>query len=143
MRQKNDFKDFFTGNSASVVNQEKYKKILSLYSGFLSDNVPTHLLNKVLRQSSTIVSVVANFIATQSGDCILNDSEIVKLNTQLHRESEQKIITKIPNYVLKKSQNVADIPNKNVLMKNRSLLEKLIPEGVSPPWPTNILPNSG
>lgn len=101
MSPKNDFKDFFTGNSASVVNQEKYKKILRLYSGFLSDNVPTHLLNKVLRQSSTIVSVVANFIATQSGDCILNDSEIVKLNTQLNRESEQKIITKTPNYVLK------------------------------------------
>ncbi|WP_051690951.1 hypothetical protein [Photorhabdus australis] len=133
MSPKNNFKDFFTGNSASVVNQEKYKKILRLYSGFLSDNVPTHLLNKVLRQSSTIVSVVANFIATQSGDCILNDSEIVKLNTQLNRESEQKIITKTPNYVLKKLQNVADIPNKNALMKSRRLLEKLIPEGVSPP----------
>ncbi|AWK43006.1 MULTISPECIES: hypothetical protein [Photorhabdus] len=132
MSPKNYFKDLSTSNNANVVNQEKYEKILSLYSGFLPDNVPTHLLNKVLRRSSTTVSVVDNFIMTQSGDSVLNDSDIVKLNIQLNRELEQKIITKISNYALKKSQNVADIPNKNVLVKNRSLLEKLIPVGAPP-----------
>ncbi|WP_246550237.1 hypothetical protein [Photorhabdus caribbeanensis] len=51
----------------------------------------------------------------------------------VNQEKYEKIITKISNYALKKSQNVADIPNKNVLVKNRSLLEKLIPVGVPPP----------
>ncbi|MBS9432688.1 hypothetical protein [Photorhabdus hainanensis] len=133
MSLKNDFKDFSTSNNANVVNQEKYEKILSLYSGFLPDNVPTHLLNKVLRRSSTIVSVVANFITTQSGDRVLDNRDITKLNTQLNRELEQKIITKISNYTLEKSKNIADIPNKNVLVKNRNLLEKLILVGVPPP----------
>ncbi|MCC8460119.1 hypothetical protein [Photorhabdus aegyptia] len=143
MSLKNDFKDFSTSNNANVVNQEKYEKILSLYSEFLPDNVPTHLLNKVLRRSSTIVSVVANFITTQSGDRVLDNGDITKLNTQLNRELEQKIITKIYNYALEKLKNIADIPNKNVLVKNRSLLEKLIPVGVSPLWPTDIPPNGG
>ncbi|MBS9435968.1 hypothetical protein EAE91_01855 [Photorhabdus noenieputensis] len=119
MSPKNDFKDFSTSNNAGVVNQEKYEKILSLYSGFLPDNVPTHSLNKALRRSSTIVSAVANFIAIQSGDSVLDNGDIVKSNTQLSRELEQKIITEISNYALKKLQNVADIPNKNVFMKNR------------------------
>ncbi|MFD0707091.1 hypothetical protein [Photorhabdus akhurstii] len=132
MNPKNDFKDFPTSNNANVVNQEKYEKILSLYSGFLPDNVPSHLLNKALRRSSTIVSVVANFITTQSGDRVLDNGDITKLNTQLNRELEQKIITKISNYTFEKSQNIADIPNKNVLVKNRNLLEKLIPVGIPP-----------
>ncbi|OCA55986.1 hypothetical protein [Photorhabdus namnaonensis] len=109
MSPKNNFKYFSTGNNANVVNQEKYEKILSFYAGFLPNNIPNHLLNKALRQSPIIISVVANFIATQSGDNVLDDGDIVKLNTQLNKESEQKITTKISNYVLKKLQNLAEV----------------------------------
>ncbi len=79
MSPKNDFKDFSTSNNANVVNQEKYEKILSLYSGFLPDNVPTHLLNKVLRRSSTTVSVVDNLIMTQS--VIVFSMIVISLNS--------------------------------------------------------------
>ncbi|AWK41768.1 hypothetical protein GPY51_04480 [Photorhabdus laumondii subsp. laumondii] len=97
MSQKNDFKAFSIDNNANVVSQERYEESLNLNTGFQPDNVPTHLLNKVLRQSSTISSVVANFIATQSNNDILDDGNITKLTTQLHKALEQKVTTAIPN----------------------------------------------
>uniref|UniRef100_UPI0036DC4CF0 gp53-like domain-containing protein n=1 Tax=Photorhabdus sp. RM322S TaxID=3342825 RepID=UPI0036DC4CF0 len=123
MSQKNDFKAFSTSNNANVVSQERYEESLSLYTGFPPDNVPTHLLNKALRQSSTISSVVANFIATQSGEDVLDDGDTVKLTAQLNRALEQKIITKISYSALEKAQNGADIPDKNEFVKNLGLKE--------------------
>ncbi|WP_387690848.1 phage tail protein [Photorhabdus sp. RM71S] len=123
MNPKNDFKAFSTSNNANVVSQERYEESLSLYSGFPPNDVPTHLLNKALRQSSTIASVVANFIATQSGDDVLDDGDTIKLNTQLNKALEQKIITKISDFALEKAQNGADIPDKNAFVKNLGLNE--------------------
>ncbi|MCT8341894.1 phage tail protein [Photorhabdus kleinii] len=123
MNPKNDFKAFSTSNNANVVSQERYEESLSLYSGFPPNDVPTHLLNKALRQSSTIASVVANFIATQSGDDVLDDGDTIKLNIQLNKALEQKIITKISDFALEKAQNGADIPDKNAFVKNLGLNE--------------------
>ncbi len=64
MSHKNDFKAFSISNNANVISQGKYEENQSLQTGFPPDNVSTHLLNKVLRQASTISSVVAEFIAT-------------------------------------------------------------------------------
>ncbi|NHB98039.1 phage tail protein [Photorhabdus stackebrandtii] len=97
MPQKNDFKAFSINNNANVVSQERYEESQSLYTGFPPNNVPTHLLNKALRQSSTIASVVANFIATQSGNDVLDDGDTVKLTTQLNKALEQKITTQVPD----------------------------------------------
>ncbi|MBS9437029.1 DNA-packaging protein [Photorhabdus noenieputensis] len=98
MNQKNDFKAFSISNNANVVSQEKYETDKSLQEGFPPENISTHVLNKVLRQSSTIASVVANFIATQSSDDVLDDGDIAKLTTQLNRALKQ-IATdgKVPN----------------------------------------------
>ncbi|NHB86466.1 gp53-like domain-containing protein [Photorhabdus tasmaniensis] len=123
MSPKNDFKAFSTGNNANVVSQERYEDSLSLYNGFPPEGIIIHVLNKALRQSSTISSVVANFIATQSGDDVLDDGDIAKLTAQLNRALEQKFITKISNYALEKAQNGADIPDKNVFLKNIGLKE--------------------
>ncbi|NDK99696.1 tail fiber protein [Photorhabdus bodei] len=97
MSYKNDFKVFSIGDNANVVNQKKYEENQSLKSGFTPDNVPTHLLNKVLRQASTISSVVADFIATRSGNDVLDDGNIAKLTDQLNKALEQKITTDIPS----------------------------------------------
>ncbi|WP_228985164.1 MULTISPECIES: gp53-like domain-containing protein [Photorhabdus] len=80
MSNKNDFKAFSTSSNANVVSQERYEESLSLYSGFPPDNVPTHLLNKALRQSSTIASVVANFMSTQCGKDVLDNGDLATLN---------------------------------------------------------------
>ncbi|NHB87222.1 phage tail protein [Photorhabdus tasmaniensis] len=118
MSQKNDFKAFSSSNNANVVSQEGYEESRSLKTGFPPENITTHLLNKVLRQSSTIASVVANFIATYSGDDILDDGDIVKLATQLNRALEQKIATEVPSASLTQkgvTQLTDKIGNSNTL----------------------------
>ncbi|WP_387468468.1 phage tail protein, partial [Photorhabdus sp. RM323S] len=98
LKPQNDFKAFSISNNANVVSQERYEESRSLKTGFPPDNITTHELNKVLRQSSTISSVVANFIATHSGgDDVLDDGDIAKLTAQLNRALEKKITTEIPS----------------------------------------------
>ncbi|CAQ83408.1 MULTISPECIES: phage tail protein [Photorhabdus] len=157
MNPKNDFKAFSISNNANVVSQERYEDEQSLKTGFPPDGITTHVLNKALRQSSTIASVVADFITTESGSDVLDDGNITKLTAQLNKALEQKITTKIPdasltqkgivqltdvvgnsntlaatqklasdinnnaNNRLEKTQNGADIPNKNEFVKNLGL----------------------
>ncbi|EQC00328.1 tail fiber protein [Photorhabdus temperata] len=111
MSHKNDFKAFSISNNANVVSQERYEESKDLLTGFPPNDVPTHMLNKALRQSSTISSVLADFISTQSGEDILDDGDIAKLTEQLNRALEQKI---------------SSISN--------------IPVGVPAPWPTATPP---
>ncbi|MCA6221910.1 tail fiber protein [Photorhabdus antumapuensis] len=148
MNPKNDFKAFSISDNANVVSQEKYEVNQSLQTGFSPDNVPTHLLNKVLRQVSTVSSVVANFIATQSGDDVLDDGDIAKLTTQLNRA----LITKVPDASLTQKgvvQLTDVLGNSDTLAVTQSLVRKIvdslreeinIPVGSPIPWPTAIPP---
>ncbi|WP_248000662.1 phage tail protein [Photorhabdus hindustanensis] len=97
MNPKNDFKAFSISHNANVASQEKYEESQNLKTGFEPDGITTHILNKALRQSSTISSVVANFIATQSGNDVLDDGNIEKLNAQLNNALEQKMAPKVPD----------------------------------------------
>ncbi|RAX14194.1 phage tail protein [Photorhabdus bodei] len=85
MSTKNDFKAFAVSNNANVVSQQGYESDPSLQTGFTSYTVPTHVLNKVLRQTSIMASVVANFIEEQSGEDVLDDGDIAKLTAQLSK----------------------------------------------------------
>ncbi|PQQ38497.1 phage tail protein [Photorhabdus laumondii] len=128
MSPKNDFKAFSTSANANVVSQERYEESLSLYSGFPPDNVPTHLLNKTLRQSSTIASVVANFIATQSGEDVLDDGDTAKLNIQLNKALQQKFATQVPNASLiqKGVVQLTDVAgNSNTLAATQKLVSDI------------------
>ncbi|AWK43013.1 MULTISPECIES: gp53-like domain-containing protein [Photorhabdus] len=123
MNPKNDFKAFSIRDGANVVAQNLYENSPELQTGFSPDGLTLHILNKALRQSSTISSVVADFIATESDSDVLDDGNITKLTTQLNRALERKIITKISDSALEKAQNGADIPNKNAFLKNLGLNE--------------------
>ncbi|MBS9444352.1 phage tail protein [Photorhabdus heterorhabditis] len=96
MSQKNDFKAFSIKNGANVVSQDRYEASLDLQTGFPPNDVPTHLLNKALRQSSVISSVVADFIARESGSDVLDDGDITKLIGQLDTALKQKIAKEMP-----------------------------------------------
>ncbi|KMW71889.1 phage protein ydab [Photorhabdus luminescens subsp. luminescens] len=159
MSQKNDFKAFSISDNANVVSQRLYEESKDLLTGFPPNDVPTHLLNKALRQSSTISSVVANFIATQSGDDVLDDGNVVKLTAQLNRALEQKTTTKVPDASLTQKgvvQLTDVVGNSDTLAVTQKLAQEIInslreeinisnkanylPVGTPIPWPTDIPP---
>ncbi len=129
MSQKNDFKAFSISNNANVVSQERYEESKDLLSGFPPNDVPTHVLNKVLRQASTITSVVANFIVTQSGNAVLDDGDIAKLTAQLNRALEQKITAGIPNASLTQKgivQLTNEMGNNDTLAVTQKLVQEIV-----------------
>ncbi len=129
MSHKNYFKAFSISDNANVVSQEGYEESKVLMTGFPPDNVPTHLLNKVLRQSSTISSVIADFIATQSGDDILDDGDIAKLTTQLNKALEQKFATEIPGASLIQKgvvQLTNEVGNSDTLAVTQKLAQEIV-----------------
>ncbi|OCQ52661.1 Phage tail fiber repeat protein [Photorhabdus australis subsp. thailandensis] len=130
MSGQNDFKAFSIGANANVVSQERYEVSPDLQAGFPPNDVPIHLLNKVLRQSSTISAVVANFIATQSGDDILDDGDIAKLTEQLNRALEQKVKTGIPNASLTQ-KGVVQLTNQAGNSDTLAVTQKLAQEIVN------------
>ncbi|OCA53099.1 tail fiber protein [Photorhabdus namnaonensis] len=158
MSHKNDFKAFSIRDGANVVSQRLYEESKDLLTGFPPNDVPTHLLNKALRQSSIISSVVADFISTQSGEDVLDDGDIAKLIAQLNRALERKIITKIPDASLTQKgvvQLTNVIGNSDTLAVTQKLAQEIvnslredinsskandIPVGTPIPWPTAIPP---
>ncbi|OCA56729.1 gp53-like domain-containing protein [Photorhabdus namnaonensis] len=129
MSQKNDFKAFSISNNANVVSQRLYEESKDLLTGFPSNDVPTHLLNKALRQSSTISSVLADFISTQSGEDVLDDGNIAKLTAQFNRALEQKTTTKVPDASLTQKgvvQLTDVVGNSDTLAVTQKLAQEII-----------------
>ncbi|MCC8375692.1 MULTISPECIES: phage tail fiber protein [Photorhabdus] len=95
---KNDFKAFAIDSNANVPSQQNYETDPNLPRGFPDRQyIDNYILNKIFRQTSTITSVVADFIATQTGEDVLDDGNVTKLTAQLNKALEQKAITGIPN----------------------------------------------
>ncbi|NHB60266.1 tail fiber protein [Photorhabdus sp. RW14-46] len=129
MSYKNDFKAFSTSDNANVISQEKYEVNQSLQTGFSPDNVPTHLLNKVLRQASAVSSAVTDFIATRSGNDVLDDGNIAKLTAQLNKALEQKMTTDIPSASLTQKgvvQLTNVVGNSDTLAVTQKLVQEVI-----------------
>ncbi|ETS31350.1 Phage tail fiber [Photorhabdus khanii NC19] len=127
MSNKNEFKAFSASQDANVVSQREYEESRDLNTGIPPNIISIGLLNKVLRQSSIISSVVADFISTQCSDDVLDDGDIVKLTTQLNRALEQKITTEIPSASLAQ-EGIVQLTN---MLGNSSRLaatQKLIQE---------------
>ncbi|WP_164834894.1 tail fiber protein [Photorhabdus temperata] len=128
MSNKNEFKAFSASQDANVVSQGEYEKSQDLNTGIPPNTISIGLLNKVLRQSSTISSVVANFISAQSSDDVLDDGDIVKLTTQLNRALEQKITTEIPSASLAQEgivQLTDRLGNSSTLAATQKLTQEL------------------
>ncbi|MCE1781914.1 phage tail protein, partial [Enterobacter hormaechei] len=102
-----------------------YETSSALKTGFPPENITTHLLNKVLRQSSAISSTIANFIATQYGDDVLDDGDIVKLTTQLNKALEKKIATEIPSASLTQ-KGIVQLTDKTGNSNSLAVTQKLV-----------------
>ncbi|WP_434524430.1 tail fiber protein [Photorhabdus asymbiotica] len=130
MTIKNDFKAFSINSGANVVSQSLYESSSELQTGLKpGNNIDIHLLNKTLRQASTISSVVADFIATESGSDVLDDGNIAKLMTQLNKALEQKIATDIPSASLTQKgavQLTNVIGNSDTLAVTQKLVQEIV-----------------
>ncbi|AWK43921.1 hypothetical protein GPY51_18330 [Photorhabdus laumondii subsp. laumondii] len=129
MSNKNDFKAFSVSQDANVVSQGEYEKSQELNTGIPPNIISIGLLNKVLRQSSTISSVVANFISTQCSDDVLDDGDIDKLTAQLNIALEQKAVTEIPSASLTQKgviQLTDVLGDSNTLAVTQKLVQEMI-----------------
>ncbi|WP_118986588.1 gp53-like domain-containing protein [Photorhabdus sp. CRCIA-P01] len=129
MSNKNDFKAFSISQDANVVSQGEYEESQELNTGIPPNIISIGLLNKVLRQSSTISSVVANFISTQCSDDVLDDGDIDKLATQLNIALEQKALTEIPSASLTQKgviQLTDALGDSNTLAVTQKLVQEII-----------------
>lgn len=72
---QNDFLPFATGVDANVLDQADYAALAAVINGFQPGIAQSAQLNKVWRQSSFWASVIAQFVANQTGDAVLDDGD--------------------------------------------------------------------
>ncbi|HEN3358547.1 tail fiber protein [Yersinia enterocolitica] len=79
----NEILPFGLGVESNVMTQAEYEALAARSGGFSSGVAKSEQLNKVWRQSSFIASVLADFIATQSGDDVLDNGNTATLLASL------------------------------------------------------------
>ena len=89
MSVENDFQVFAGAAGANVLTQAEWLALAQLTTGFQSGVLTSASLNKALRQASTIAALLAQFIAANSGQPVLDDGTIAnkELNLGGHPES--------------------------------------------------------
>ncbi|WP_387555231.1 phage tail protein, partial [Photorhabdus sp. RM126S] len=155
---KNEFLTFGIAEGANVLSNEEYAALAARVNGFSSGVAKSRELNKAWRQSSIITHILADFIAKESGNDVLDNGNIDALKSNLAlaiknalpemRDASltekgitqltdktgnsntlaatQKLVSDVndnANSKLAKSQNGADIPDKNAFVKNLGLSE--------------------
>ncbi len=103
MAGTNDFLPFAVGVGANVVDQATWAAAAALLAnGFQSGIAQSAYLNKAWRQSSTIAAAVAQFIADQSGDNVLDNGDVDTIVASLEQAVQQTSSTQ-PNRVVASS----------------------------------------
>ncbi|WP_445494448.1 tail fiber protein [Photorhabdus sp. SF281] len=170
---KNEFLTFGIAEGANVLSNEEYAALAARVNGFSAGVAKSRELNKAWRQSSIITHILADFIAKESGNDVLDDGNIdalksnmalaiknalpevrdatltekgiIQLSNATDSTSERLAATpravkyaydlastantsatnanNNANTKLSKSQNGADIPDKNAFVKNLGLAE--------------------
>lgn len=73
MPVENDFLPFAAGAGANVLSQSDYAALAQLLTGFESGVASSQAFNKVWRQSSIMAAVLAQFIADETGNAVIDD----------------------------------------------------------------------
>ena len=79
----NNFKPFAAGAGANVTAQADYEALAALVSGFTAGKASSAQVNKALRQSTVLASVLAQFIANTTGKDVLDDGNTATVLTNL------------------------------------------------------------
>ena len=85
MAIENDFLPFAAAGGANVITQAQYAALAALASGFVSGEVLSAQLNKVLRQQSIMSAVLAQFIVDATGQTAIDDGTTATLIANLQR----------------------------------------------------------
>lgn len=79
----NEILPFGIGAGANVISYTDYEALPARSGGFVSGVARSEQLNTVWRQSSFVASVLAQFIASRSGQDVLDDGDTTKLLANL------------------------------------------------------------
>lgn len=79
----NNFKPFAIGAGANVLSQADYEALAALSSGFQAGKASSAQINKVLRQSAVMASMLAQFIADSSGNDVLDNGNTAAILANL------------------------------------------------------------
>ncbi|MGG2141104.1 phage tail protein [Symbiopectobacterium sp. RP] len=102
---KNEFKPFATASGANVTAQSDYETLPARSAGFQSGKASSAQINKAIRQATVIASVVAQFIADESKNDVLDDGDVAVLQQSLLAALKQNAADNLP----KASTTVAGI----------------------------------
>lgn len=81
---KNEFLPFGTAANANVLSNAEYQALSARGTGFASGVAKSKELNTAWRQASVIASVVAQFIADNSGKDVLDNGDLFGLQENLN-----------------------------------------------------------
>ncbi|QHM71265.1 tail fiber protein [Mixta intestinalis] len=93
---KNEFLPFATADGANVLSGDEYQKLTARNNGFSAGVARSQELNTVWRQASVIAHVVAQFIANNSGQDIVDNGDSDSLLTYLEDALQGKINNTVP-----------------------------------------------
>ena len=92
---KNDFKPFAIASGANVATQEEWEKLVALSTGFTAGIARSGEMNKALRQSTVIASVLAQFMADKTGRDILDNGDVVSIYNAF-KDAINSVIPSVP-----------------------------------------------
>jgi len=92
----NDFLPFGSAVGANVSTQAEYVALAARSNGFSAGTAVSKQLNKAWRQSSVMAATLAQFIADQSGNDVLDDGNLALIQTNLGLAIKAAIATGIP-----------------------------------------------
>ncbi|KEY56930.1 tail fiber protein [Serratia sp. DD3] len=111
---KNEFLPFGTAGNANVLSNTEYQSLAARRTGFQSGVAKSRELNTAWRQSSVIASVVAQFIADNSGNDVLDNGDLAVVQSSLRAALNKLYLQSSDGSVL--------------------------PIGTPIPWPTSVPP---
>lgn len=79
----NNFKPFGIGAGANVTSQADYETLAALLTGFQSGKASSSQINKALRQSTVMASILAQFISDSAGVDVLDNGNTASILANL------------------------------------------------------------
>ena len=141
----NNFKPFSIASGANVLSQADYEALAALATGFTAGKASSAQINKALRQSSVLANILAQFIADNSGNDVLDDGNPATISANLLLALKAN---GAGNF-LQKTNNLSEIAAAGSAAVTQTLANlglgglgvgSAVPVGIPLPWPAATAP---